>query len=576
MSGRFPWRKAIIACGLAIPHAVACLPSNSSGPEADTDHDGLSDREELLVYGTSPLMPDTDGDGLTDYQEVVTYGFDPQNDPDRFNPRVADVPTMSIVVTGPPIVRFEVVMTDGTTYTIDNSIAESVTVGVTNSVTQHQGQANTQSVSQTNTQDMSVSPSTMNQTSLTTPLGNSVSETFFFIDGGGGGSDGGTDAGGEAGVAPDAEGADAGAGGGDAEAPDATAGTDGGSHPVLSSETVTQDPATLTQTNGNSTTLTFDNSVSTTVNPSTTVDTSIDFTQDQMQQNQRTLTQDQSLAQNHQIATNGATIRVPAMIENSGHVAFRCTNLFLGAVLVTTNGTMIALGNLELDQSIVTSFVPFALAPGESVGPTNFVTPTLELSAAFDILGSGRALILSLATYELDDSKGVPYAFDLTDIGSKSALVAIDYGKKSSRQPELYQVATNYDPSHPGATVAQIFQNILYVPYFAAPQTGLLAVRDTAMTSSGGPHWSVSIAHDQGPDLGTTTYGDGVDPYDFDGIQVQAGDVLHLAFVPRGGSAPTDGGLSRPPEGTGPADASYHPVVERPPDASVPPNAGPP
>ena len=77
MSGKFGWRKALIACGLAIPHAVACLPSNSSGPEADTDHDGLSDREELLVYGTSPLMPDTDGDGYTDYQEVVTNGFDP-------------------------------------------------------------------------------------------------------------------------------------------------------------------------------------------------------------------------------------------------------------------------------------------------------------------------------------------------------------------------------------------------------------------------------------------------------------------------------------------------------------------
>jgi len=569
MSGKFAWRKALIACGLVIPHAVACLPSNSSGPEADTDHDGLSDREELLVYGTSPLMPDTDGDGYSDYDEVVTYGFDPQNDPDRFNPRVADVPTMSVVITGPPIVRFEAVLTNGTTVTIDNSIADSVTTGVSNSVDQHQGQSNTQSVSQTNEQDMSTSPSTMNQTSLTTPLGDQVSETFFFTDAGAGN-------GGDASVAPDAGGAEVGAEDGDAGAPDATAGTDGGREPVLSSETTTTEPPTLTQTSGDSTTLTFGNSVSTTVNPSTTVDTAIDFTQEQMQQNQRTLTQDQSIAQSQSVATSGATIRVPAMIENSGHVAFRCTNLFLGAVLVETNGTMIALGNLELDQSIVTTFVPFALAPGESLGPTNFVTPTLELSAAFDILQSGRAMILSLATYELDDSKGIPYAFDTTDIGAKSALVAIDYGKGSSRQPELYQVATDFDPSQPGATVAQIFQNILYVPYFAAPQTGLIAVRDTAMTSSGGPHWSVSLTHDEGPDIATTTYGDGVDPYDFNGLQVRSGDVLHLAFVPKGGSAPTDGGLSRPPEGTGPADASYHPVVERPPDAGVPANAGPP
>ncbi|MBI5221743.1 MAG: hypothetical protein HY979_02990 [Candidatus Magasanikbacteria bacterium] len=36
----------------------------------DTDRDGLSDFDELYVYGTSPYLPDTDGDGITDGKEI--------------------------------------------------------------------------------------------------------------------------------------------------------------------------------------------------------------------------------------------------------------------------------------------------------------------------------------------------------------------------------------------------------------------------------------------------------------------------------------------------------------------------
>lgn len=43
----------------------------------DSDHDGLSDRDEIL-YGTDPFNPDTDGDGYLDGEEVAT-GHDPLN-----------------------------------------------------------------------------------------------------------------------------------------------------------------------------------------------------------------------------------------------------------------------------------------------------------------------------------------------------------------------------------------------------------------------------------------------------------------------------------------------------------------
>lgn len=47
---------------------------------ADTDGDRLTDLEELLTHGTSPLLADTDGDGATDFHEV-DRGLDP-TDPD--------------------------------------------------------------------------------------------------------------------------------------------------------------------------------------------------------------------------------------------------------------------------------------------------------------------------------------------------------------------------------------------------------------------------------------------------------------------------------------------------------------
>lgn len=46
----------------------------------DTDGDGLSDYEEVHVYGTDPDNPDTDGDGATDLEEIIA-GTDP-NDPE--------------------------------------------------------------------------------------------------------------------------------------------------------------------------------------------------------------------------------------------------------------------------------------------------------------------------------------------------------------------------------------------------------------------------------------------------------------------------------------------------------------
>ena len=46
---------------------------------ADTDKDGLTDREEVKIYFTDPLNPDSDNDGLNDYEEVMIWHTDPNN-----------------------------------------------------------------------------------------------------------------------------------------------------------------------------------------------------------------------------------------------------------------------------------------------------------------------------------------------------------------------------------------------------------------------------------------------------------------------------------------------------------------
>ena len=47
----------------------------------DTDGDGVTDGDEVNIYGTDPLNPDSDGDGIDDGDEI-DLGVDPNtNDP---------------------------------------------------------------------------------------------------------------------------------------------------------------------------------------------------------------------------------------------------------------------------------------------------------------------------------------------------------------------------------------------------------------------------------------------------------------------------------------------------------------
>lgn len=55
------------------------LAHGTSPTDYDTDDDGLSDRDEIIIHTTNPLLNDTDDDGLTDGQEIVIYTTNPKN-----------------------------------------------------------------------------------------------------------------------------------------------------------------------------------------------------------------------------------------------------------------------------------------------------------------------------------------------------------------------------------------------------------------------------------------------------------------------------------------------------------------
>jgi Bacterial TSP3 repeat len=66
-----------VALGLLpAPSPLAGAETIQCGQDGDCDHDGLSDDNEVNVYGTNMVGSDTDNDGLSDGEEVY-LGTDP-------------------------------------------------------------------------------------------------------------------------------------------------------------------------------------------------------------------------------------------------------------------------------------------------------------------------------------------------------------------------------------------------------------------------------------------------------------------------------------------------------------------
>lgn len=78
MAGKDTEANAIFDAGIVWCWGARVQPRIVATGGLDSDGEGLFDWEELEL-GTDPYNPDTDADGLTDYEEVRVYGTDPLN-----------------------------------------------------------------------------------------------------------------------------------------------------------------------------------------------------------------------------------------------------------------------------------------------------------------------------------------------------------------------------------------------------------------------------------------------------------------------------------------------------------------
>lgn len=99
---------------------------------ADFDGDGLPDCYEEAL-GTSPQFVDSDGDTLTDFEEIFTYFFDPDTNPYRFNPRIADVPLLNIDISDVPKIRVRYTTSAGSEETVSSEESVSQSEQITSS-----------------------------------------------------------------------------------------------------------------------------------------------------------------------------------------------------------------------------------------------------------------------------------------------------------------------------------------------------------------------------------------------------------------------------------------------------------
>ena len=451
---------------------LACGTSTSAPESTDTDGDGLTDRDELVLYKTSPLLEDTDGDGWSDYAEVIDFAFDPEHAPYRYNPRIADLPQLAIVFTSPPLLTIEMTDTAGEQWSVETRLVSENSVTVTTSTSASESQSD----------------------SISTPTEivdeEQVSGTIVVVpeEDAGDGDAGDADAKAEAGDAP--------------------------SKPIveLPEIDVTRE---LTVTRRRAFVSGYE--------PTSTVEASITVSEELAQQYAQALELAESYARSREITMTSGRILITATVENRGNVAFRVINLLLSATMLNAPPAITPVGNLHLDAERYSDFQPFTLAPGEVSAPMNFVRFDLTLEATRAIFRNAQALRIELGVFEINDATGRAYAFTIGDARAKTALVLIDYGGR--RPSEWHHVATRANPSRTSLPLREAFEDILRIP-FETSWSGLSTLRDV-----GPGYWTITVDSDDGSGfVKTTTYDATIEPYDISMIELFAGDTVQLVY----------------------------------------------
>jgi len=256
----------------------------------------------------------------------------------------------------------------------------------------------------------------------------------------------------------------------------------------------------------------------------------LSFTEEQARQLLEAVTVVESYAQTHEIQASAADMVVLGVLRNPSNLPYRVTFLSLATSILVPNGPELPLGNLDFDTQH-TTYAPFSMAPGQQLGPVNFVRDLLTLEQGVAAFRNIRGIIIRVGVYELSRGDGRPYVFDVSAIRSRTAAVEIDYG--DLRPPERHLVATNLVPGRPGVSVAQALGEILRVPFRCTPNAGLVLVRDIGAAPNVPGRWCLEHYQRMSGDPMVTPYCSGETSFDCSDIVLRAGDVLRLRWNPR-------------------------------------------
>lgn len=308
---------------------------------------------------------------------------------------------------------------------------------------------------------------------------------------------------------------------------------------VSETDSVT-DTIELAQSSSNSTTFTNgvagDPTISYDISKTMTQDVSFSFSKTQAVENVKAITEIEAFAKTHEIDASGGVLAVTVGLENRGNLPFRVDHIVLSAVIPDPSnpGKFFPVGNLVYDTSQnYTGFPTFSIPPGGSFPACVFVNKTLDLKTALLVLKNPGSLLITVATLELSDVDGRPFAFNFTDIMARDSLIVIDYA--GLRPPERYFVAANSDPNNPGVTAGRALRDILRIPFEkAGPSSSLIGLRDdpnVRATPQKNAFWLVVQVRDNGLGNVVTKFSPQQQDYDFENIKLRGGDTLFLVYM---------------------------------------------
>lgn len=427
---------------------------------ADTDGDGLDDRREVVVFGSaadnvdsdgdadgkaqffdggevelgrsSPALADTDGDGFDDRTEMEVMNTDP---------RIADLPSLELAPGAVPEIGLNTVLSNGVTDTV--SVSESVT----RSVSMSHGESRT------------------------------TSESFSLMVGFG-----------------------------------LEAGWSGGIHVVASFET----------------------------QMTTTRELSLTLSRDYTEAAAAEVGETRQRALSEEITCQGGYVAFPVHIRNTGPVSFTLRNASMTLSHRNRQNPWLARALAHVEPADGrTVFPPRTLEPGQAHDGVYFRSDRLGCEDAAALMLDPRGLELAVSGYELVDEAGRAFAHDGTLRQRRTATVVIDHGPTFDGAFDgRHVLATNMklDPATgepAGVLVVEALRSwlereveVVRVPAAGGGEATVLLGLD-GHRATGSVHapsesrWNVVLLRDG--------VGEVVDD-GFDRLRLMPGDVLYLVF----------------------------------------------